>query len=77
MRRGTDAPKLAEVTTALTDGLRAVHAEGRSSLSSGEGLRRVVAAIIQAAQEASRPVRTPAGSRTSGSRRGPDGRANP
>jgi len=71
------AIELAEVTTALTDGLRAAHAEGRSSLSSGEGLRRVVAAIIQAAREGSRPDRTPAGSGTSGSRRGPGGRANP
>jgi AcrR family transcriptional regulator len=42
--------ELAELTSALTDGLRAAHAEGRSSLSSGQGLRRVVAAMIAAAR---------------------------
>lgn len=40
------AMELAEVGMALIDGLRAAHAEGRSSLTSGEGLRRVVAAIF-------------------------------
>ena len=47
---GTELPRspmeLAELTLALTDGLRAAHAEGRSSLTSGEGLRLVVAALI-------------------------------
>lgn len=47
---GTVLPRspieLAELTTALTDGLRAAHAEGRSSLTSGEGLRLVVEALI-------------------------------
>ncbi len=40
------AIELAELTSALTDGLRAAHAEGRSSLTSGQGLRQVVAAFI-------------------------------
>ena len=40
------ATELAELTTALTDGLRAAHAEGRSSMTSGEGLRLVVKALI-------------------------------
>lgn len=40
------AMELAEVAMALIDGLRAAHAEGRSSLTSGEGLRRVIAAIL-------------------------------
>jgi hypothetical protein len=31
---------------ALTDGLRAAHAEGRSRMTSGEGLRRVVQALL-------------------------------
>jgi AcrR family transcriptional regulator len=47
---GTILPRspmeLAEVTAALTDGLRAAHAEGRSSMTSGEGLRLVVEALI-------------------------------
>jgi AcrR family transcriptional regulator len=42
--------ELAELTSALTDGLRAAHAEGRSSLSSGQGLRRVVESMIRAAR---------------------------
>ena len=40
------AMELAEVGMALIDGLRAAHAEGRSSLTSGEGLRRVIGAIL-------------------------------
>jgi hypothetical protein len=40
------AMQLAELTGALTDGLRAAHAEGRSAMTSGEGLRRVVSAMI-------------------------------
>jgi AcrR family transcriptional regulator len=40
------AIELAELTSALTDGLRAAYAEGRSSLTSGQGLRLVVAAFI-------------------------------
>ena len=46
---GTALPRspleLAELTTALTDGLRAAHAEGRSTMTSGEGLRLVVKAL--------------------------------
>jgi AcrR family transcriptional regulator len=46
---GTALPRspleLAELTTALTDGLRAAHAEGRSAMTSGEGLRLVVKAL--------------------------------
>ena len=38
--------ELAELTTALTDGLRAAHADGRSSMTSGEGLRLVVRALV-------------------------------
>jgi hypothetical protein len=38
--------ELAELTVALTDGLRAAHAEGRSSMTSGEGLRLVVEALM-------------------------------
>jgi AcrR family transcriptional regulator len=38
--------ELAELTSALADGLRAAYAEGRSTLTSGQGLRRVVAALI-------------------------------
>jgi AcrR family transcriptional regulator len=38
--------ELAELSSALTDGLRAAHAEGRSTLTSGQGLRQVVAALI-------------------------------
>ena len=40
------AMELAEVAMALIDGLRAAHAEGRSSVTSGEGLRRVIGAIL-------------------------------
>jgi AcrR family transcriptional regulator len=47
---GTVLPRspmeLAELTMALTDGLRAAHAEGRSTMTSGEGLRLVVKALI-------------------------------
>jgi AcrR family transcriptional regulator len=47
---GTALPRspieLAELTLALTDGLRAAHAEGRSTMTSGEGLRLVVKALI-------------------------------
>jgi hypothetical protein len=47
---GTVLPRspmeLAELTMALTDGLRAAHAEGRSTVTSGEGLRLVVKALI-------------------------------
>jgi AcrR family transcriptional regulator len=39
--------EMSELTTALTDGLRAAHAEGRSTLTSGQGLRLVVAALIE------------------------------
>ena len=42
------AMEAAELSTALTDGLRAAHAEGRSRLTPGEGLRRVVGALIAA-----------------------------
>jgi AcrR family transcriptional regulator len=38
--------ELAELTSALADGLRAAYAEGRSTMTSGQGLRRVVAAVI-------------------------------
>ena len=40
--------ELAELTSALTDGLRAAHDEGRSTMTSGQGLRQVVAAMIAA-----------------------------
>jgi AcrR family transcriptional regulator len=40
------AMETAELSMALTDGLRAAHAEGRSGMTSGEGLRRVVGAMI-------------------------------
>jgi AcrR family transcriptional regulator len=40
------AMELTELSMALTDGLRAAHAEGRSTVTSGEGLRRVVGAMI-------------------------------
>jgi AcrR family transcriptional regulator len=47
---GTALPRspmeLAELTMALTDGLRAAHAEGRSTMTSTEGLRLVVKALI-------------------------------
>lgn len=40
------AMELAELTMALTDGLRAAHADGRSTMTSAEGLRLVVKALI-------------------------------
>jgi AcrR family transcriptional regulator len=47
---GTALPRspmeLAELSMALTDGLRAAHADGRSTMTSGEGLRLVVKALI-------------------------------
>ena len=53
--------ELAELTSALADGLRWAYAEGRSSISSGEGLRLVVAAMIESARMSSRPTDRPAG----------------
>jgi AcrR family transcriptional regulator len=38
--------EIAELTVALTDGLRAAHAEGRSRMTSGQGLRLVVSALM-------------------------------
>jgi AcrR family transcriptional regulator len=53
---GTALPRspmeLAELTIALTDGLRAAHAEGRSTMTSGEGLRLVVEALIALSERA-------------------------
>jgi AcrR family transcriptional regulator len=46
------ATDLADLTTALTDGLRAAHAEGRITMTSGEGLRQVVAAMLEGAPRA-------------------------
>ena len=43
---------LVDLTTALTDGLRAAHAEGRTALTPGEGLRRVVSALLATAPSA-------------------------
>jgi AcrR family transcriptional regulator len=40
------AIELTELSMALTDGLRAAHAEGRSRMTSGAGLRHVVGALI-------------------------------
>ena len=40
------AIELAELSVALTDGLRAAHADGRSRMTSGEGLRMVVKALL-------------------------------
>ena len=40
------AIEIAELTMALTDGLRAAHAEGRSRMSSAEGLRLVIKALM-------------------------------
>ncbi len=40
------AIEAAELNMALTDGLRAAHAEGRSTLTAGEGLRLVVRALV-------------------------------
>ena len=62
--------ELAELTSALSDGLRWAHAEGRSSISSGEGIRAVAGAMIEAARVSSRPGIRPAGSGGSGAKRG-------
>ena len=40
------AIELAELSMALTDGLRAAHADGRSRMTSGEGLRLLVKLLI-------------------------------
>lgn len=40
------AIEAAELNMALTDGLRAAHADGRSRMTSGEGLRLVVKALL-------------------------------
>jgi AcrR family transcriptional regulator len=52
---GTALPRpsmeLAELTMALTDGLRAAHAEGRSTMTSGQGLRLVVQALIALSEQ--------------------------
>jgi AcrR family transcriptional regulator len=40
------AMEMTELSMALTDGLRAAHADGRSTMTSGEGLRRVVGAML-------------------------------
>jgi AcrR family transcriptional regulator len=40
------AIEIAELSMALTDGLRAAHADGRSTMTSGEGLRMVVKALM-------------------------------
>jgi AcrR family transcriptional regulator len=40
------AIEAAELNMALTDGLRAAHAEGRSRMTAGEGLRLVVGALL-------------------------------
>ncbi len=42
----TSGIELAELSTALIDGLRAAHAEGRSEMTSGQGLRLVVKALL-------------------------------
>ena len=42
------ATEAAELNMALTDGLRAAHADGRSRMTSGEGLRLVVSALLAA-----------------------------
>ena len=46
--------ELAELQMALTDGLRAAHAEGRSSMTSGEGLRLVIKALIGLSERSTR-----------------------
>jgi AcrR family transcriptional regulator len=46
------AIEVAELTMALTDGLREAHDEGRSRMSSGEGLRLVVSALMAASPRA-------------------------
>jgi AcrR family transcriptional regulator len=43
-------PELAELTNALADGLRAAHAEGRTEITPGAGLRRVVSAMLENAR---------------------------
>ena len=40
------AIEAAELTMALVDGLRAAHADGRSTMTAGEGLRLVVSALM-------------------------------
>ena len=40
------AIEIAELSMALTDGLRAAHADGRSRMTSGEGLRLVISALM-------------------------------
>jgi hypothetical protein len=53
------SPKeLSELSMALTDGLRAAHAEGRSTLTAGEGLRQVVGALIASSARVD-PARSP------------------
>jgi AcrR family transcriptional regulator len=56
---GTPPPRspmeLAELTMALTDGLRAAHAEGRSTMTSGQGLRLVVEALIAMSEKKTGP----------------------
>ncbi len=58
---GTPLPRspmeLAELTMALTDGLRAAHAEGRSTMTSGQGLRLVVEALIAMSEKTGPPER--------------------
>jgi AcrR family transcriptional regulator len=49
IRLPVPATQLVELTTALTDGLRLAHAEGRASMSSGQGLRLVVESMIESA----------------------------
>jgi AcrR family transcriptional regulator len=44
------ATELADLTNAVTDGLRAAHAEGRIAMTPGEGLRRVVGAMLEGAR---------------------------
>jgi AcrR family transcriptional regulator len=43
------AIEAAELNMAMTDGLRAAHSEGRSRMTSGEGLRLVVGALLATA----------------------------
>jgi AcrR family transcriptional regulator len=53
--------ELAELTNALSDGLRAAHAEGRTEITPGAGLRLVVAAMIEnARRDTAGPTRTAA-----------------
>jgi AcrR family transcriptional regulator len=46
--------ELAELTNALSDGLRAAHAEGRTTITPGAGLRSVVAAMLESARRDTR-----------------------